>query len=548
MVTAKLHPAKARRMLQKLPPRLHHEIELQPLGTNADGECIVTYAGDDFVDALMADLQADDWRSRLAARRNVRLRQGSGTLELSPPVHRSFQLCLFEARCLTPGLPPVDARKIVGAGLVVRRVDDRGHDLGWRKAGEDVLGWRRLGGHADLDPDPVQRYPVDPQAADLMRIVSEHRRTRDAERETIHPLQVAPPEVCRARGRTILFGLVPVADGERAPGNEDVVDFAEGGIDPADNPYVETLSSYLRPRAERAMPFAGEMLEPKDFVPDALEAGMNPLLVSPKSDRKYHKLGVFLQQLAVQIDIFGPGSGPAELRHLFSAIELPMHADKFGRTDATMSALDWIERAIPLLLEQREFGESLAMPLSWPAIDPETGAALTRAALDATTATFRALYSDSSRFDGRDWRYRVRGFVRLSHGPQCPVRLAWSGYSKPFHIAPWWDNDGPPIKIALPVLGDLRSIKPNVAFEMPPELAALMRRDPLASLKGEGGEPSKLGLGWLCCFSLPIITLCAFIVLNLFLSLFNIFFHWMLWIKVCLPIPAPRPSSNEGGP
>ena len=47
-------------------------------------------------------------------------------------------------------------------------------------------------------------------------------------------------------------------------------------------------------------------------------------------------------------------------------------------------------------------------------------------------------------------------------------------------------------------------------------------------------------IGWLCCFSIPIITICAFIVLNIFLSLFNIIFQWLLWIRICLPFPRPR--------
>lgn len=552
MVTATLHPARARRMREKLPPRPHHAVELRPLGTNVPGECIVSYSGDDFIDALMADLQADDWQSRLARRRNVRRRRGSGRLELSPPVHRTFQLCLFEVHCMTPGLPPVDPKKVVGSGLVVRRRAEDGRDLAWKKAGEEVLGWSAVTGEGDLDPDPLQRHAVAANAAELTRIVAEHRRRNDMHREELHPLQVAPPEVCRARGKTILFGLVPVASDERAPGNEARVDFAAGGTDPQSNPYVGTLSPYLRRRGSISMPYAGEALAPTAFVPGLVRAGMNPLAASAKGvtldERRYHELGLFLQQLSVQVDLFGTSHGAAEARAVLAGLDLPMRVDEFGRVVATMPALDWIGKAIPLLLEQKPVAGGLTMPLSWPAIDDRTGDALTAAALKGLTTTFDSFHSDATRFEGRDWLYRARGFVRLSHGPDCPVRLAWSDYSKPFHIAPWWDSDGPPTKIALPVLGDLRSIKPNVAFEMPPELAALMNRDPLDSLKGEGGEPSKIGLGWLCSFSLPIITLCAFIVLNIFLSLFNLFFHWMLWIKICLPIPAPQPASNEGGP
>ena len=54
---------------------------------------------------------------------------------------------------------------------------------------------------------------------------------------------------------------------------------------------------------------------------------------------------------------------------------------------------------------------------------------------------------------------------------------------------------------------------------------------------GDGGPGSGDAFDWVCSFSLPIITLCAFIVLNIFLSLFDLIFRWMLFIKVCIPIP-----------
>ena len=44
-------------------------------------------------------------------------------------------------------------------------------------------------------------------------------------------------------------------------------------------------------------------------------------------------------------------------------------------------------------------------------------------------------------------------------------------------------------------------------------------------------------LGWICSFSIPIITLCAFIVLSIFLSLFDLIFKWMAFIKICIPFP-----------
>jgi len=61
--------------------------------------------------------------------------------------------------------------------------------------------------------------------------------------------------------------------------------------------------------------------------------------------------------------------------------------------------------------------------------------------------------------------------------------------------------------------------------------------DPQDLLDGKKPAASGLKLGWICSFNIPIITICAFIVLNIFLSLFDLFFRWMMFIKVCIPFP-----------
>jgi zinc transporter ZupT len=59
----------------------------------------------------------------------------------------------------------------------------------------------------------------------------------------------------------------------------------------------------------------------------------------------------------------------------------------------------------------------------------------------------------------------------------------------------------------------------------------------------DGEQPSeKLGWGMICGFSIPIITICAFIVLQIFLSLFHILFWWLPFIRICIPFP--RKESN----
>jgi hypothetical protein len=64
-------------------------------------------------------------------------------------------------------------------------------------------------------------------------------------------------------------------------------------------------------------------------------------------------------------------------------------------------------------------------------------------------------------------------------------------------------------------------------------------------MKGAGGGPG-LGISWICSFSIPIITICAFFVLNLFLIVLNLVFFWLPFVKICIPIPGPAKSSQGG--
>ncbi len=121
--------------------------------------------------------------------------------------------------------------------------------------------------------------------------------------------------------------------------------------------------------------------------------------------------------------------------------------------------------------------------------------------------------------------------------------------SAPFAIAPVHDPDAPArtIRIPMPIdisIGGLRSLKKNVGFVLSKELNAKVQAFSGKKLKdiddgnvsdGDGGD------GEICTFALPIITLCAMIVLYIFLALLNIVFFWMPLVKICLPLPKGKP-------
>jgi hypothetical protein len=141
------------------------------------------------------------------------------------------------------------------------------------------------------------------------------------------------------------------------------------------------------------------------------------------------------------------------------------------------------------------------------------------------SARFSAMKGRAGRFDEPAARYLLRAFVRLHCERGGPPRTVWSDDSEPFTIAAWYEGAGaPPVQIPLPDASDrnlLRQLKPNVAFIVPPSMQNLLSGKTKDLMEGKGGL-GQAGLSWICGFNIPVITICAFIVLNIFLTLFNL--------------------------
>jgi hypothetical protein len=548
MVTATLlHPAERRRIEARMAPAVEHDVILRPLGSKlldptAPGpftDLIVTSSEQKFFDALVADLKRPDWRARLDAMRRRRVASDQ-MLELNLPLHKRMQIALFEVVCRRPGTPPLDARKIAGSGLVVRRRSADGRQ-GWIKVGGRVVGWQAASEAADYDPDPLQRRTSHKANAAIRQAIAERKGVSDDAAEQVTTLFVLPPEVCEARGRTILFGVIPVTSSETAEGPGPSIDFTT--LDAEDKKdIVDHFSSYLKARASTEMPRGGQMLDPSWNVLT------DPRGADNKPDSQMKCFGLFLHQAVSELDLFGPSAASQHLAALFAQIRVPLAFDGEGNVIQDTDAASFLRDAMRVLIDATPEMVGLAadapaaaakMPLKWPNIDATMGADLTEAALACLSSQHARLSPPEPRYDRDSALYEVKGFIRLKGHGECPEKIVWSGYSEPFRILPWWDGDGPGVKIKLPSMSQLKRISPNVSFEIPPKIGKVLSGDLTKVIDGE--EPSGgLELGWICSFSLPIITLCAFIVLHIFLSLLNIVFQWMLWFKVCIPIPKKK--------
>lgn len=524
-----LHPAVRRRLPARLPEIAPHEVMLRPFGGGQPSTMIVTASETDFIGAVLDDLAAPDSDRRLGGRRGRR-RGKDGVLELHLPMHRRFHLVLLEAACRMPGSPRLDPAKIDSMGLVLRRADGAGW-AGWMRNASQRRGWLGLAGDT-LDPDPAMRPSPRSQAARQIAALIASRRGETAFAEETIGLFAAPPDLCAKLGKTVLYGLVPVASAEESDVAPPAPDYAN--LDATEGAaFREHLSSYLKPRPQLDMPRAGQVLNP----------AWRPLESSAEeddsTDGRLKSFAIFLQQLLAELGAFEPGPTGQALRTALDAIELTMALDAFGQPSSTMRAGDFTQAAAQILVAGEANTSRLTMPLAWPEIDTTRGAQLSGLAMACLPARFVALSPPAPKFERVAAQYAVRAFIRVARPDGCPPQLVWTEYSEKFRILPWWESDGPAAKIALPDISDLKKIKPSVAVQMPPAIANLLKGDAKKLADGEGST-NGLDIAWICSFSIPAITICAFIVLSIFLSMLNLIFGWMAWIKICIPIPKPK--------
>lgn len=556
MLAERLHPAERRRMQAAMPEPAAHEVILRPLGSKllasppngGFGDVIHTSKSAKWTEALFADLEAPDWKAKVNAMLGERRTNGtSGLLELHLPVHKRFQIVLFEVVCKRPGTPRLDPKMITGSGLVLRRQNASSSTQfeSWLTMNGRRIGWKVADERASYDPDATQRRNCHKANAAVRAAIAKSKPGSDTTSEEVFPLHIAPPRVCEARGKTILFGLIPVTSNDTEEELPPGLNYsALGGADRTD--MIAHLSSYLKERALLSMPRAGQMLGVEGdwnvltmpSLPFPEPQGSDPLSVEQSRLRAF---GTFLHQLNSELGLFRGGAAATALRNKLEQIRLPLSRSANGTVTSDTDALTFVTNASKILLEGKKAPEvpTTQMPLEWPRIDGPAGGELTKAALDCLSEQFAAQRIPNPKFERKTARYAVKAFVRVRGHGDCPDHLTWSGYSEPFRILQWWEGDGPATKISLPAMDELRKVQPNVTFDVPPSISAILQGD--MKKLGKGEEPGKgLEIGWLCSFSIPIITLCAFIVLHIFLSLLDFIFRWMLWIKICIPIPKPK--------
>jgi hypothetical protein len=143
-------------------------------------------------------------------------------------------------------------------------------------------------------------------------------------------------------------------------------------------------------------------------------------------------------------------------------------------------------------------------------------------------------------------RYVLRCVYRRPRcGPLHPDVVGAA--SAPFTLAAYIDFDAParPVRIPLPIdtsVGSLKRFKKNVGLILSKQLSQKQSQvGPLKDLSdGNAQAQDPNAFGEICMMSIPTITLCAMIVLYIFIALLDIIFFWSPFVKICIPYPKAR--------
>ena len=485
---------------------------------------------------------------------------------LYQPVQRMMNVALVDLHCDSLSYPRIDPKRIVSAGLVIRRVFLRAGTNGgaawndfdtvsaWMRTPSGQYSWVKLSPDQEkLDPDPTKRPQLSSGQAELDRqLAALYFSTANTESTT--PAFAVPPTTSTALGRTVVYAMIPTASSEVS----DTQPKLPPQIDP--NGLLNSLPALLRSSQYTSTPTTPQPPPVVDYrwmSDDFLNAVYPPSSSSstpstPVANSQVASFQGFATALRMLHTVFGAFDGTNQGNAILNILK--QHNVTFADS-STLSMGTFYQWAKTALLDYDPSSSAtvptLTMPAAWDSLSDNDQSSLVSAMSAALAPKSQGLLAPQGRFQDSNRLYKLRMFFRIKgETPGCPPQLVWSEYSEPFRIAAWHESGDrvhPPVPLPDPTSAFLKNAKPNCSFQVPANLMSAMQGTSLSGLmSGSGGGPS-LKLDWICSFNIPIITICAFVVLNIFLSLLNIIFFWLPFIKICIPFPSISTSSPDEG-
>ena len=494
---------------------------------------ILSFATDTFIDDLTATLAKApaDVAARVAAYESERAEpasasRGGETLKLYQPVHGRHYLVAANLVCQIPGIPDrvVDQAKDEAISFVLRRVDGRGGELGWviTRPGATPEGeWRAV--------------------PDLRALIAG---------EQLYPMFGMPYED-KGRKRKLNVGLIPVGSREQFEAAEiaaappDASSEGDPRASVADSRLADTLELLQSPQvaltgvppAERDQIRAAQEAQEKEAtafllldLADWLAQEAPSFWAAIRSLARPSRTAAGQLYDALTQRAVDPTVGGSWRDGMLRAVEErdKLFGDAPGAPTLTRNA-----RRSPLASGTLRTMLKVFLLELGPAAAPVTPAGSSASTSTPPPAT-------------TGLRYVLRAIYRRPHCGALHQDVV-SDPSAEFVLAPFYDFDAParPVRISLPIdtsIAGLRKFKKNVSFVLSKSLRAQLSRttDLKKALDGNIASGKTFELGEICSFSIPVITICALIVLMIFVQLLNLVFWWIPFLKVCFPIPQPK--------
>lgn len=478
-----------------------------------------------------------------------RLPDAPNVLKLRRPVHRTFYVMAWEASCKVAGSPAVAAEKIASAGFVLRSGDPQAPQ-GFQIVRGKPQGWAAVDPNADPDvARQIKALGLVPQSA------TPNPGYTGEETFPLHPFPVQDGST----PHTLLFGYLPIGGGDYVPATPPPPPQDTGDSMLADLPWPFGLAGYSN--GPPSIYTSDQQITGGQII-NAMAALLRVLLgryqlADPTAwnDPQNAQFVSILNGLSFYADPSSALTG-SDLRNWAAAN--PIAGSTLGAVLQDYASSGTAQTLLATLMNTDPASTTpIALPPSQylqaggsNLLVAENAAAQMRLALRLRLV--QSLVASSSALpipkltSGPTGRYFVVPFVRTVRPDGCE-RIWWGTASDPFAVAAAFDPDAArPSLIEMPSLADAKKGSARGAtFDLPPDLADLMNGLGSSSAvqsmwSGSGGPSAGLGIRFICSFSLPVITICAMIMLSIIISLLNIFLGWMAWVKICLPVPAKK--------
>ena len=491
------------------------------------------------------------------------------------PMHKSFYLVSCEVVCDRPGRPALDPQQITSAGYVIRRLAPAG-EQSWMLENDKALGWHPTPTGL-RDPD-VNRRCCQPggKAKVKLRGAAPPPVALTYTGEQTHPMHAIKTYDHQGKCHTIIFGYIALGGsymlhqslGKAAAKKSATTQAAAAFTADSLANFSQTTAAQLpwpfgfKPEAGKvdqtwkedcARPINKSVPSPAFF--ELLKHLVNRYHLGEKQVDDNAALQAWAEKQHFYVETAGNKLSPASFtdftRGNFTPVNNPENlyawlGEKFAQPENPL--VNYIATQEKRLDE----GKSLE-PIPGlgdyslyitPADAQDLRNHLDQRVLGQVVGKVKEIPLPKFGQDSADV-FQIVPFIRLRNA--CGgEEIVWGDAqlrSEKFRVAaPFDPNASRPSLIQMPSLADLRKgMAQGVSMVTPPDTFSLLNALNLKKGASEDvipGNVPQLGIQWICSFSLPVITLVAMILLMIMISLLNIIFFWLPWVRICLPFPS----------